>query len=219
MSPARRGRGRFLVLEGLDGAGTTTQSRLLGERLRASGRRVHVTAEPSGGPVGALLRQVLTGRVRGRGGGELDPGAVALLFAADRLDHVAAEIAPRLADGVDVISDRFTLSSLAYQAITTGDADWVARLNDRALAPDLVVFLRARPSVALARRRAGSADPELYEVSDFQRRVARGYERALDVLRSAGQRVVVLDGEAPVDAVADAVWAAVSTVRPPPRGR
>ena len=203
-----RRRGRFLVLEGLDGAGTTTQSRILGERLRLAGRRVHVTAEPSGGPVGALIRLVLTRRVAAPGGG-LDPSALALLFAADRLDHAATEIAPRLARGVDVVSDRFTLSSLAYQGVTTGDMRWVAELNGRAATPDLTVFLKVRPAVALARRRAASDTPELYEVDAFQRRVATSYARALSRIRAGGQCVVVLDGERPVAEVADRVWAAV----------
>ncbi len=209
----RRGRGRFVVLEGLDGAGTTTQSRLLGERLRAAGRRVHVTAEPSGGPVGSLVRQVLTRRVGGKDGAAFDPAALALLFAADRLDHAAAEIAPRLDEGVDVVSDRYALSSLAYQGLTTGDLRWVEALNALAPAPDVTLFLRARPAVALARRRAASLDREIYEVPAFQRRVARSYARALERLRAAGQRVVELDGEAPAADVQAAVWAEVKRIR------
>jgi dTMP kinase len=213
--PARRNRrGRFIVLEGLDGAGTTTQARLLGDRLRAAGRRVHVTAEPSGGPIGSLVRQVLARRVvGGRGEGELDAGALALLFAADRLDHVAAEIAPKLAGGVDVVSDRFTLSSLAYQGLTTGDLAWVEAVNGRAATPDVTLFLRARPAVTLKRRHAASMDPELYEVSEFQRAVARSYDRGIERLRAAGQRVVELDGEAPVEVVTDAAWTALETLR------
>jgi dTMP kinase len=208
-----RRRGRFVVLEGLDGAGTTTQAGLLGERLRAAGRRVHVTAEPSGGPVGALLRQILTRRTVGRGGEGVDAEAVALLFAADRLDHLAAEILPRLAEGVDVVSDRFTLSSLAYQAVTTGDPGWVAALNRKAVAPDLTVFLRVRSSVALARRRAASLAPELYEADAFQARVALGYRRAIVRLRAAGQRVEVLDGERPPAEVAQVVYSLVARLR------
>lgn len=199
--------GRLLVLEGLDGAGTTTQSRLLADALRRAGRRVHLTAEPSGGPVGALVRQVLTRRLGGPEG--FDPDALALLFAADRLDHHAAEIAPRLARGEDVVSDRYTLSSLAYQSLTTGDARWVETLNARAPAPALTLFLRVRPAVAWRRRFAESGGGELYEVPAFQRRVARSYQRSLAVLRRQRQRLVVLDGERPVDEVARAVLAAV----------
>jgi len=197
------------VLEGLDGAGTTTQARLLGERLRGAGRVAHVTAEPSGGPVGALVRQVLTARVSGRPGERLDPAALALLFAADRIDHFEVEIAPKLAAGVDVVSDRFTLSSLAYQGLDLGDMDWVEAVNGRAAAPDVVLFLRVRAEVAMRRRKAASLDRELFEVEAFQRKVARSYETAMERLRRAGQQVVELDGEAPVDAVAATIWAAV----------
>jgi dTMP kinase len=207
-----RARGRLIVVEGLDGAGTTTQSRLLGERLAAEGRKVHVTAEPSRGPVGALVRQVLTRRVVGNDGG-FDPGALALLFAADRLDHHAVEIAPKLAEGIDVVSDRYTLSSLAYQGLATGDLGWVEAVNARAPAADVTVFLRARPEVALPRRRAASLDREIFEVSSFQRRVAQSYERAIGQLRAAGQEVVEVDGEASVEAVARAVWTAVQRMR------
>jgi len=214
VSPRRHTRrGRFLVIEGLDGAGTTTQARLLGERLRGEGRSVHVTAEPSGGPIGQLIRQVLQHRLTGGAGGEFDADALALLFAADRRDHLAAEVEPRLAAGTDVISDRYALSSLAYQGLTTGDRAWVAAINDHATVPDLTVFLRVRAGLALGRRRAAATTPELYEVADFQRRVARSYERALAALQAAGQRIEVLDGAAPVDEVARAVAGLVGRVR------
>jgi dTMP kinase len=207
------GRGRFIVLEGLDGAGTTTQARLLGDALRAAGRRVHVTAEPSAGPAGALVRQILTRRVVGAGGEGVDPAALALLFAADRLDHVAVEIAPKIAAGLDVVSDRFTLSSLAYQGLTTGDMGWVDVLNARAAVPDVTLFLRVRPAVSFRRRQAASADREIFEVSEFQRRVAAAYDRAIAHLRKRGQPIVELDGEAPVEAVARAVLAEVARLR------
>lgn len=222
MSPRRaraargsgRGRpGRFIVLEGLDGAGTTTQARLLGDALRRAGRRVHVTAEPSSGPAGALVRHILTRRVAGPDGAGFDPAALALLFAADRLDHVASEIAPRIRDGYHVVSDRFTLSSLAYQGLTTGDMAWVDGINGRAAVPDLTVFLRVRAPVAFRRRQAVTADREIFEVSAFQRRVADGYDRAMAHLHAAGQRIVEVDGEAPVEAVAAAVLAEVERIR------
>ncbi|MFL5263717.1 MAG: dTMP kinase [Anaeromyxobacteraceae bacterium] len=206
----RRGAGRFIVLEGLDGAGTTTQAQRLAAWLRGRGRTVHVTAEPSGGPLGALARLVLTRRLGGgaaAGAAGFDAGALALVFAADRLDHVAAEIAPRLAEGTDVVSDRFTLSSLAYQSLTTGDAAWVEAVNAKALAPDVTIFLRVPARVAVARRFAASASGarELFEVPAFQRRVARSYERCILRLRAAGQRVDVVDGALGLDDVTAAV--------------
>ena len=210
----RRQRGRFLVLEGLDGAGTTTQASRLRDWLSARGRRVHLTAEPSRGPVGTGIRHVLSGRLRGAGGGTFDAGALALLFAADRLDHWESEIRPRLEEGVDVVSDRYVLSSLAYQAVATGDAAWVAAINAKAPAPDLTLFLRVRPSVALRRRYAATAEREIFEVPGFQRRVHRAYGRALARLADAGERVAVLDGEKPVDHVSDEVARAVESLRP-----
>jgi len=211
MRGRRGGAGRFFVLEGLDGAGTTTQAQRLADRLRRARRRVHVTSEPSGGPVGALVRQVLTRRVVGGALGRegLDPAALALLFAADRLDHAAVEIAPRLARGSVVISDRFTLSSLAYQAVTCGDPAWVEALNERAPVPDATLFLEVSPRTALARRFAASDRRELFEVPAFQRRVARSYRAAIERLRAAGQRVLVVDGERPVEEVTAALVRAV----------
>jgi dTMP kinase len=214
----RRRRGRFIVVEGIDGAGTTTQSRRLAERLRGEGRRVYVTAEPSGGPAGALARLVLSKRLGGAPGGPgpqagFDPGALALLFAADRLDHLAAEIEPRLAAGEDVVSDRFTLSSLAYQSLTCGDLGWVEAVNARARPPDVTLFLRVSPRTAVARRRAEDGGGELFEVPDFQRKVARAYERCVERLRERGERVEVLDGERPVEEVTAALAAAVADLR------
>lgn len=198
-----RRRGRFLVLEGLDGAGTTTQAAVLASRLAARGRRVHLTSEPSRGPVGRLLRRALRGTIAG--GRPLDQRALALLFAADRVDHLVSEVEPRLASGVDVVSDRYALSSLAYQSAATGDLAWVEVLNREAPAPDLTIFLEVRPAVALGRRYAASAEREIFEVPAFQRRVAAAYRRALRRLRARGERVAVVDGEADLEAVADAV--------------
>ena len=213
MSRRARG-GKFLVLEGLDGAGTTTQAQRLAAWMRGQGRKVHVTAEPSSGPIGALVRQVLTRRVVGAGEdpGGFDPAALALLFAADRLDHVAAEVAPRLADGWDVVSDRFTLSSLAYQAITCRDRAWVEEINRRALAPDLTLFLTVGARTALARRFAASGARELFEVPAFQARVARSYREGIATLRALGQRVEEVDGELPVEDVTAALARAVAAL-------
>lgn len=214
--------GRFLVLEGLDGAGTTTQAERLASWLRARGRRVQVTAEPSRGPVGALVRQVLAGRIRGGAGGEFDPAALALLFAADRRDHLASEVEPVLARGIDVVSDRFTLSSLAYQAVALSGRrfaaaagspmGWVQELNRLARPPDLTIFLRVSPAAALARRRAASAGRDLYEVPAVQRRVERAYAQALRLVRGAGERVAIVDGGGSVEAVAAAVSRAAASL-------
>jgi dTMP kinase len=219
---SRGRRGRFIVVEGLDGAGTTTQAERLADWLRARGRRVELTAEPSRGPIGALIRQVLSGRIGGGAEGSFDPAALALLFAADRRDHLATEVEPCLAKGCDVVSDRFTLSSLAYQAVAlsgrgarraVGDPmGWVAQLNQMARPPDLTIFLEVPAAVALRRRRAASAARELFEVPAFQRQVASAYAEALRRVRAAGERVALVDGGRPVEIVAAAVTRAASAV-------
>ena len=210
----KRRRGLFLVLEGLDGAGTTTQAQRLAAWMKARGRRCHVTAEPSRGPIGAQVRHVLSGRLRGAGGREFDPRSLALLFAADRLDHWESEINPRLEEGWDVISDRYVLSSLAYQAVSTGDAPWVAAINSMAPAADLTVFLRLAPAVALRRRYAASSEPEIFEFPEFQRKVRRAYGRALAGMVDAGERVIEVRGDRAIEAVGDAVARAVEPLLP-----
>ena len=123
--------GLFVVLEGIDGAGTTTQVARLVASLRARGIGALGTREPSDGPIGTQIRQILTGRlvVRSPAGGHAPPGwpTLALLFAADRVDHLESEIVPNLRDGVIVVSDRYDHSSVAYQGAATDDPAGAAR--------------------------------------------------------------------------------------------
>ena len=127
-------RGRFVVIEGIDGAGTTTQTSRLAVRLRSHGRAVRTTREPSDGPVGVLIRQVLSGRIVAPGGRAPGWSTMALLFAADRMDHVETEIEPFVASGGVIISDRYDASSLAYQSVMSGRGgeeavEWIRSLN------------------------------------------------------------------------------------------
>lgn len=167
--------GHFIVFEGIDGAGTTTQARLLSRWLRRLGRSVHETAEPSGGPVGVLLRQALGRRVVARDGSRLGGEAIAGLFAADRADHLRTEIEPALAEGVDVVCDRYDHSSLAYQGAEC-PIEWVSALNAPMRRPDLVLLVQVDAETAGQRRAARRGTPEIYEVDDFQRRVAALYD-------------------------------------------
>lgn len=205
-------RGRFIVLEGLDGAGTTTQCAAIARAFRAEDVPVHVTMEPSPGPIGSLIRQALTHRVGLPGGAPLTPEALALLFAADRVDHLAAEIEPHLAHGGLVLSDRYLLSSLAYQGAQVG-LDWVAQVNARARASDLTLFLEVDAKVAASRRHGRGGREELYEKDHVQRRTATWYGKAIALRRRAGERIVVVDGNAPADEVTAACVAAIRAVR------
>lgn len=217
--------GVFVVLEGIDGSGTTTQAARWAAHLRARRRLVHVTHEPSGGPIGAQIRLVLKNRLTLPATHQ--PEVMALLFAADRLDHVESEIAPHLRDGYVVISDRYDLSSLAYQSITAGAAGdaspsgpssqpsghaastiaWIRTLNRFARRPDVTVVLDVSPDVAAARRRARGGAAELFDDADLQARLAVAYLGAEHLV--PGDRVIHVDGDADEGVVAAAVSAAL----------
>jgi dTMP kinase len=188
--------GRLIVIEGLDGAGTTTQARRLVEHLGAS---AHLTREPSDGPVGRLIREMLTG-AHAIEGASISQSTFGLLFAADRLDHLQREVEPAIAAGKTVVSDRWYHSSLAYQG-TGADRDWIATLNARARRPDLTVFLNVRPDVAAKRRADAKRREELFEALRMQIEVDAGYKATIEELRAAGERIEILDGEQPEAAV------------------
>jgi dTMP kinase len=193
-------RGRFIILEGIDGAGTTTQTERLAAALRAEGYAVVTTREPSDGPVGTLIRQALTGRLVLPGdAGPLAPETLALLFAADRTDHLKAKVLPALEAGKLVLSDRYVLSSLAYQGQALPMA-WVDTVNAYAVDPDLTLFVGVKPEVAARRRAARGAPAELFEADEAQRRIAKQYLAAIR-RRAKRERIVHLDGEQSVEAV------------------
>ncbi len=186
----------FIVLEGIDGSGTTTQLERVSDELRARGRRVVATREPSTGPIGQLLREILAGKHANPDGSTLDGRAMALLFAADRRDHLRREIEPALAAGWDVVSDRYLLSSLAYQAVEA-DRAWVERLADGVRSPDLTLLLDVDIAVAAARRRLAGRPTERYDADGTLARVADNYRK----LAASMPGVVVLDGTASVEDV------------------
>lgn len=211
--------GVFVVLEGIDGAGTTTQAELYGRYLRQKKRLVHITREPSHGPIGSLLRLILSRRVNLPSGSHAE--TMALLFAADRLDHVETEVLPLLREGYVVISDRYDLSSILYQAVTAGvtpsaDSDvvaWIRNLNRHARRPDATVVIDVPPEVAESRRRARGGSAELFDESDVQARLAKAYFHAEEVV--PGDRVIHIDGTASAEAVHAALAAALGPIVEP----
>ena len=203
-------KGRFIVLEGIDGAGTTTQTSLLVARLKREGHFAKGTREPSDGPVGTLIRQVLTGRIVSPGGCAPGWATMALLFAADRMDHVEAEIEPVLQAGGVVLSDRYDASSLAYQSVSSGRdgsnaVEWIQSINRHALRPDLTIVLDLPPDTAAVRREARGEAAQLYEQNEVQRALAAFYR---DLARHMPQdRVVIVDGVGTIDEVHARVYA------------
>jgi dTMP kinase len=190
------GRGALIALEGIDGAGTTTQARRLADALDGRGVTVHLTREPSDGPVGRLLREILAGQHA-----PTDATTLSLLFAADRADHIQREVEPALAAGRVVVSDRWYHSSLAYQGAGEERA-WIAQLNRRARPPDLTIFLRVGPDVAAHRRAASQRPDELFDALAMQRQIALGYDDVMAEL-SGRERIEIVDGEQPVEHVAE----------------
>jgi len=217
--------GSFIVVEGIDGAGTTTQAELLANWFRTRGLPAHTTHEPTDGPVGSQIRQVLTNRLVVCGiTGPRAPAwtTMALLFAADRLDHLESEILPNLLDGVTVISDRYDLSSLAYQSATATGSEleaakvitWVREVNKHARRPDLTIVLDVDPEVAAKRRRKRGNSTELYEESDLQKALAKAYLQAEKFV--PGDTVMHVDGNGSKETIHEAIVEAVRKARGEP---
>lgn len=186
----------FIVLEGIDGAGTTTQLGRLAAWLRASGREVSTTCEPTDGPIGRAIRGFLRGEAA-----PPHPDAIALLFAADRVDHLAREITPALDAGHVVLCDRYVGSSLAYQG-SYSDPAWVRAVNSRARTPDLTLYVRVPAQVALARIGIRDGDRrELFERRDVLERIGAAYDRLYGRGSDGVLRGEIIDGEATPDEV------------------
>jgi dTMP kinase len=200
-------RSRFIVLEGIDGSGTTTQTARLVEYLRTRGRRAEATREPSGGPVGRLLRELLLGQHPTADGRAVAGPTMALLFAADRLDHLQREVEPLLQGGSDVVSDRYLLSSLAYQAEET-DRAWVASLARGVRRPDLTVLVDVPLEVAAERRRQAGRPVERYDADSYLGRVAENYRQ----LARGAEATVIVDGTGAPSEVARRIAAAADEV-------
>jgi dTMP kinase len=203
-------RGRFVVLEGIDGAGTTTHVAKLADRLRAKRVPVRTTREPSDGPIGTLVRQVLTGRVIVPGGRAPNWATMALLFAADRMDHIEAEIEPWVAQGGVMISDRYDASSLAYQSVSSGrggaDAvEWIRALNRFVQRPDLTIVLDVSSDEAARRRAQRGEAAQLYEQNEVQRALALFYR---DLAKHMPKdRIAIVPGDGGIDEVHERIYA------------
>lgn len=193
-------KGMFLVLEGLDGAGTTTQARLLAEHL---GDDVVSTCEPTDGLVGRIARRSL------RGDPEAPPlHALPWLYAADRADHLHRKVLPALEAGQHVISDRYVPSSLAYQSLTH-DLESVLELNHRFPVPDRVLFVDVTVDVALARIGGRGEPTEIYDSRERLTTIRAAYLRVMDDLERRGWPIVRIDGDQSIEAVSTAIRAAL----------
>ena len=194
-------RGKFIVLEGPDGAGISTQTALLRSGLTARGLSTFATKEPTTGPIGLLIRQALTHRLVYPPNEPIGDDVLALLYAADRLDHVRADILPRLEAGTHVVCDRYRLSSYAYQGATLGQ-EWVVALNSRAMPPDLTIFIDVPPEVSQSRIASRGEYVELYESEERLRPIYENYLSLIKSLKAEGENIVTIDGSLAIGVVA-----------------
>jgi len=197
--------GTFIVLEGIDGSGTTTQAHKLAAILHEEGYDPLVTAEPTRGPVGLLLRRFLIKDIP-FGDEEYPPSMMTLLFSADRLFHVSREIEPALKRGEVVICDRYALSTCAYQATEETEVAWIEDVGRHALVPDITVVLLLDPKIGLERVANRDLKREFYENLECQQRVDKNYRQLLLENRP---NVVSVNATQSIDAVAEDILAAV----------
>jgi len=188
-------KGAFICIEGLDGCGKTTQAKLLVEKLQKSHNAVY-TAEPSRGKIGTFIRnRILYGEKR-------PPTDVeALLFAADRIEHVENEIKPALAQGQLVISDRYIYSSLAYQGSAGLSLEWIENINAHALRPDLALFIDVDPKNVMQRMKEKKS---LMENLETQQKVRDVYLKFV-----AKGELARINGDKTLSEVAEALSATV----------
>ena len=187
-----KGKGLFICVEGLDGCGKTTQTKLLVRKLRKIGWDAVYTAEPSRGKIGQFIKKYcLHGEKR------TFPIVEALLFAADRFEHVEREVIPALNEGKVVVSDRYVYSSLAYQGATGLDLKWIEMINEHAIRPDLAIFVDVEPEAVIKRLKQKKSVMENLET---QRKVREVYVKFVE----KGE-LVRIDGNKSTEEVADDV--------------
>jgi|SRR5690625_251825 len=197
----------FITLEGIDGSGTTTQVQRLAQALRTADKAVTTTYEPSDGRIGRLIREALQRRALQHGDAGPDPSMLALLFAADRIDHLRTVVEPALARGEIVISDRYVHSSLAYQGAML-DARWVDAINAGARRADLVLWLDVPVEDALARVSHRGEAREIFEQREMLLAVQQRYQHAMHL---RGEQVIRVDGTGTADAVTERLLHTVKT--------
>jgi dTMP kinase len=182
------GKGVFICIEGLDGCGKTTQAKLLVKKLKKHYDAVY-TAEPSRGEIGRFIKKNCLNAER-RGSVLVE----ALLFAADRVDHVQNEVSPALGKGRVVVSDRYVYSSYAYQGAAGLELEWIEKLNEHAIRPDLAIFIDVKPETVVQRLKRKKS---VMEDLETQKKVREVYLKYVEK-----DQLVRLDGNKPKRAVA-----------------
>ncbi len=183
--------GKFIAFEGLDGAGSTTQAGKLTVYLKERLKKVHLTKEPTNNLIGGLIRGQLTKEWR------TGPECLQLLFTADRAHHLEKEVIPLLKQEITVITDRYFFSSVAFGSLGIDDRDWLRKINDRFILPDITFLLHVSPQVCLQRIKENRFHLELFEEEEHIAKILRTY----DELAQEFENVYVINGENPAEKV------------------
>lgn len=190
----------FIAFEGLDGSGSSTQSRRLAERLEKNGKASLLTKEPtSDSPIGKLIREALQHKWN------ISPQGLQLLFSADRAEHLKNEIEPALQNGRIVITDRYLFSTLAYGGMNA-DTEWLKVLNKDFRLPDLTFLLRLSPEECIKRIAGRGSDFELFEKTDTLARIWENYEK----IAGDYPNIVVIEATETIETISEKIWKMVS---------
>ncbi len=192
----------FIALEGIDGSGKSTQTRLVSQFLGDKGHKVYATSEPTERSIGKLIRQIMKGEI------PADDRTIAGLFVADRLDHLLNEengLVRKMEAGYTVITDRYYFSSYAYHGVHM-NMDWVIAsnaLSAEILKPDATIFIDVPPGVCMDRLRVSRGSIERYETLDNLEKVRDKYFTAFEKLKSSENVIIINGSQTPEDIAAD----------------
>ncbi|MCK4223225.1 dTMP kinase [Candidatus Bathyarchaeota archaeon] len=185
-------KGVFICVEGIDGSGKTTQAHILVEALKKEGFEAVYTTEPSNGVFGKMLRKhILEGSRR------VPVVVEAVLFAVDRFDHIESEVKPLLKRGKIVVSDRYVYSSIAYQGALSLSKKWLKEINNRAIKPDLSIFIDVPPEIVIGRI---NRQRSVMETLQTQKRVREAYLKLVEE-----DELLVIDGASSKKEVAERI--------------
>jgi len=184
-------KGKFIVFEGLDGSGTTTQANLLFKYLNGQGKKVYLTGEPTRSLIGGLIEGQIAGDWQS------SPECLQLLFTADRTHHLEKGIVPLLKKGITVICTRYILSTLAYGSINIKDEKWLMEINKKFIWPDITFLLRVFPKTCIQRIKKERFHKELFEKEEKLKKVFKNYLKFAKKLKG----IYIIDGEKPIKEV------------------
>ncbi len=199
----------FIVFEGIDGSGTTTQIKKLAERFPKE--KVFVSAEPTKNETGLFLRRMLKGEF------SVNEKTASFLFAADRCEHLYGKngILEQIQNGKIALSDRYFFSSLAYQSVSCGK-NFPEHLNSFFPLPEILFYFKINPEISINRVTARGEKTEIYEKIEFQKKTADIYDQVINSYKekekSQGMKIITIDAEKPIDEISEIIWSSLKNI-------